>query len=68
MREIVKQQILKHDMLCLSQIKSCFICNVYQAKRNFSVLIFAPTFYTKVTENLCSGRVFFSSDKFRLFN
>ena len=27
-----------------------------------------PTFDTKVTEYLCSGWVFFSSDKFRLFN
>ena len=30
--------------------------------------IFVPTFDTKVTEYLCSGWVFFSSDKFRLFN
>ena len=28
---------------------------------------FVPTFDTKVTEYLCSGWVFFSSDKFRLF-
>ena len=32
----------------------------------FSVIV--PTFDTKVTEYLCSGWVFFSSDKFRLFN
>ena len=30
--------------------------------------VFVPTFDTKVTEYLCSGWVFFSSDKFRLFN
>ena len=30
--------------------------------------IIVPTFDTKVTEYLCSGWVFFSSDKFRLFN
>ena len=29
--------------------------------------VIVPTFDTKVTKNLCSG-VFFSSDKFRLFN
>ena len=34
---------------------------------NFSN-VFVPTFVTKVTEYLCSGWVFFSSDKFRLFN
>ena len=33
-----------------------------------SVKFIVPTFYTKVTEYLCSGWVFFSSDKFRLFN
>ena len=33
------------------------------SKRFFIV----PTFDTKVTEYLCSGWVFFSSDKFRLF-
>ena len=32
-----------------------------------SSLVF-PTFDMKVTEYLCSGWVFFSSDKFRLFN
>ena len=32
------------------------------------IMIIAPTFDTKVTECLCSGWVFFSSDKFRLFN
>ena len=30
--------------------------------------IIVPTFDTKVTEYLCSGWVFFSSDKFRLLN
>ena len=30
--------------------------------------IIVPTFDTKVTEYLCSGGFFFSSDKFRLFN
>ena len=29
--------------------------------------VIVPTFDTKVTEYLCSGWVFFSSDKFRLF-
>ena len=28
--------------------------------------VFVPTFDTKVTEYVCSGWVFFSSDKFRL--
>ena len=32
------------------------------------MIIIVPTFDTKVTEYLCSGWVFFSSDKFRLFN
>ena len=32
------------------------------------VALIVPTFDTKVTEYLCSGWVFFSSDKFRLFN
>ena len=31
-------------------------------------VFFVPTFDTKVTEYLCSGWVFFSSDKFRLFS
>ena len=31
-------------------------------------LLVVPTFDTEVTEYLCSGWVFFSSDKFRLFN
>ena len=31
-------------------------------------LIFVPTFDTKETEYLCSGWVFFSSDKLRLFD
>ena len=30
--------------------------------------LIVPTFDTKVTENLCSGWVFFSSDNFRLFH
>ena len=30
--------------------------------------VFVPTFDTKVTEYLCSGWVFFSSDTFRLLN
>ena len=33
-----------------------------------ALLFIVPTFDTKVTEYLCSGWVFFSSDKFRLFN
>ena len=32
------------------------------------ISVVVPTFDTKVTEYLCSGWVFFSSDKFRLFN
>ena len=34
----------------------------------FSLMFIVPTFDTKVTEYLCSEWVFFSSDKFRLFN
>ena len=30
--------------------------------------VIVPTLDTKVTEYLCSGGFFFSSDKFRLFN
>ena len=30
--------------------------------------LIVPTFDTKVTDYLCSAWVFFSSDKFRLFN
>ena len=33
----------------------------------YASTIIVPTFDTKVTEYLCSGWVFFSSDKFRLF-
>ena len=33
-----------------------------------SWFVFVPTFNTKVMEYLCLGWVFFSSDKFRLFN
>ena len=36
------------------------------AKLSFNYLLFVPTFDTKVTEYLCSGGFFFSSDKFRL--
>ena len=32
------------------------------------IMIIVPTFDMKVTEYLCSGWVFFSSDKFGLFN
>ena len=35
---------------------------------NSVLVLIVPTFDTKVTEYLCSGWVFFSSDKFQLFN
>ena len=37
-------------------------------QKSFLIEFFVPTFDTKVTEYLCSGGFFFSSDKFRLFN
>ena len=37
-----------------------------KAQRKKTLVV--PTFVTKVTEYLCSGWVFFSSDKFRHFN
>ena len=40
----------------------------YKEYLQFSYELVVPTFETKVTEYLCSGWVFFSSDKFRLFN
>ena len=39
-----------------------------EKKNRIVTSVIVPTFDTKVTEYLCSGRVFFSSDKFRLFN
>ena len=49
---------------------SRFILNLSQLVKHYfsKVNIIVPTFGTKVTEYLCSGWVFFSSDKFRLFN
>ena len=38
------------------------------AAKKFTKKLVVPTFDTKVTEYLCSGWVFFSSDKFPLFN
>ena len=51
-------------------IQYATIEKVGQLKTNTKKLIifFVPTFDTKVTEYLCSGWVFFSSDKFRIFN
>ena len=53
----------------------CYYCSI-NAKRQSELSglrpdtssLVVPTFDTKVTEYLCSGWVFFSSDKFRLFN
>ena len=39
-----------------------------EGNRESPAVFFFPSFATKVTEYLCSGWVFFSSDKFRLFN
>ena len=44
-----------------------YFCNFRKIIFNWLDVI-VPTFDTKVTEYLCSGWVFFSSDKFRLFN
>ena len=49
--------------------RCCVFQNIILCASNFKLTSFiVPTFDTKVTEYLCSGWVFFSSDKFRLFN
>ena len=47
----------------LISLKMNFFCEVLS-----KVMVIVPIFGTKVTEYLCSGWVFFSSDKLRLFN
>ena len=51
----------------LKSVKIAAMKTVETCSASFSSLV-VPTFDTKVTEYLCSGWVFFSSDKFRLFN
>ena len=51
--------IWTHNNFCVLAPDTFLECNS---------LIFVPTFDTKVTEYLCPGWFFFSSDKFRLFN
>ena len=53
-----------HNVINVFKWNSKPLVEVCTDRNNFVV----PTFDTKVTEHLCSGWVFFSSDKFRLFN
>ena len=49
--------------------KTAILRNIFLHDTLYSYIVFiVSTFDTKVTEYLCSGWVFFSSDKFRLFN
>ena len=57
------------------RMRRFIIYRIFSLKKSFVIIIqsisiefIVPTFDTKVTEYLCSGWVFFSSDKFRLFN
>ena len=54
---------------CFSVALSVIFLLVY-AKCNFATVLFiiiiVPTFITKVTDNLCSGWVSFSSEKFHV--
>ena len=60
----VMQKERDERKLCLSSYHKCLALSSAELGKQLIV----PTFDTKVTEYLCSGWVFFSSDKFRLFN
>ena len=45
-----------------------FVTKVEKNNNSIQFNFIVPTLDTKVTEYLCSGWVFFSSDKFRLYN
>ena len=60
------KRLLRGKTSCSDEPKSDKISHFERLLTEKSIIV--PTFDTKVTEYLCSRWVFFSSDKFRLFN